>query len=130
MYHIADVDVSVCHALTALKREDFDWEAKRREVFDEMGGRMRASWCRPPPGQPLYPEFIMDPKYWPLEVSKIGEAKGEKEERDLEVALGNFALVVIEPNEVDYVELATRPNRRTRFTMNSRGEWKEEVLVP
>jgi pyridoxamine 5'-phosphate oxidase len=36
-----------------LAPDGIDWEARRRAMFDEMSGHMKASWCRPPPGQKM-----------------------------------------------------------------------------
>ncbi len=43
-----------------------------------------------------------------------------------ETALSHFALVVIDPTDIDYVELGPLPNRRTRFWKNEKGSWSEE----
>ncbi len=47
----------------------------------------------------------------------------------------NFALVLIEPLEADYVELGVVPNRRTRFWLEDvKGEkeveWRDEAIAP
>ncbi|EJC98766.1 uncharacterized protein FOMMEDRAFT_170966 [Fomitiporia mediterranea MF3/22] len=111
---------------------EFDWEKERRARFDGMSGHMRASWLRPVPGTRL-----VDPnsaKEWPETVPKLEEVNQEKGgeknlKKQVEDALRNFALVVIDPIEVDYVELGVIPNRRTRFFKEG-WEWKEEALVP
>ncbi|KAJ7082534.1 pyridoxamine 5'-phosphate oxidase-domain-containing protein [Mycena crocata] len=108
----------------------FDWEKKRIEVFKTMSGHMKASWCRPVPGSRL--EGGQDEaKKWP---TRIEEPKaGDEEGKQLwDMSLANFALVIIEPQDVDYVELATLPNQRTRFWRTSAygGVWNEEALVP
>lgn len=115
-------------ALTALKKEGIDWESKRREVFDSMSGHMKASWCRPPPGGKLEGGYE-EAKKWPQQLPKLGEADNEEDKTNLEIALGNFALVVIDPLEVDFVELGVVPNQRTKFTRDNE-EWTEEILVP
>ncbi|KAL5494788.1 hypothetical protein ACEPAI_250 [Sanghuangporus weigelae] len=108
--------------------EDFDWEKERIERFDAVSGHMRASWVRPVPGSRL--SDPSDARKWPETLPKRDEA-GDKKEL-VAVALKNYALVVIDPFEVDYVELGVMPNRRTRFFKESAGEggWKEEALVP
>ena len=113
-------------AMAELKREGFDWEMKRRAVFDSMSGHMKATWCRPPPGSRLEGRYEEAGKSWPKMLPKLGSKENE---RELEVALGNFALVVIEADDVDWVEMGVIPNRRTRF-MRKGGEWLEEALVP
>lgn len=111
--------------------EGFDWEKERRERFEGMSGHMRASWVRPVPGTRL-----VDPgsaEKWPEKLPKLGDISskdGESETGGLvKAALRNFALVVIDPVEVDYVELGVMPNRRTRFFKEGE-EWKEEAVVP
>jgi len=117
------------HAVGALGQgASFDWEAKRLEVFRSMSAHMKASWCRPVPGSRLE-GGADEAKKWPvkLEEPKPGDEEGK---RLWEMSLANFALVVIEPQDVDYVELDPLPNRRTRFWRTSSGEWNEEALVP
>ncbi|KAJ7762352.1 pyridoxamine 5'-phosphate oxidase-domain-containing protein [Mycena maculata] len=105
----------------------FDWEAKRIAVFKSMSPVMKASWCRPVPGSRL--EGGQDEaKKWPvtIEEPKPGDAEAK---RLWDMSLSNFALVIIEPQDVDYVELAPVPNQRTRFWRTG-GVWNEEALVP
>ncbi|KAJ7508488.1 pyridoxamine 5'-phosphate oxidase-domain-containing protein [Mycena galericulata] len=116
------------HTIEGLSEgSQYDWEAKRIEVFKNMSPVMKATWCRPVPGSRL--EGGQDEaKKWPV---KLEEPKpGDEEGRRLwDMSLSNFALVIIEPQDVDYVELAPIPNRRTRFWRTARG-WNEEALVP
>ncbi|KAF9260854.1 hypothetical protein L218DRAFT_962191 [Marasmius fiardii PR-910] len=111
---------------------DFDWEEKRREVFESMSAHMKASWCRPTPGSVLTGGEEVA-KRWPVRVDKPGDEDGgepsEGNKRNWEVALGNFALVVVDPTEVDYVELGVIPNRRSQFWRNE-GVWEEKSVVP
>ncbi|KAI5120803.1 hypothetical protein M0805_002430 [Coniferiporia weirii] len=114
--------------------ETFDWEALRGEQFDVMSGHMRASWFRPTPGTRLDNPELADS--WPQKLPKRKEVADEDTDMNPEMkgqvdaALRNFALVVIDPTEVDYVELGVVPNRRTRFFKNEEGSWMEEALVP
>jgi hypothetical protein len=106
----------------------YDWEAKRIAVFKSMSPVMKASWCRPTPGSRL--EGGEDEaKKWPVELEepKPGDEEGK---RLWEMSLSNFSLVIIEPQDVDYVELRPIPNRRTRFWRTSAGVWDDEALVP
>lgn len=100
----------------------FDWEAERRTRFDSVSGHMRASWARPVPGSVLSSPDVA--KEWPETLPKLSEG-GEQ----TKAAFCNFALVLVDPAEVDYVELGVVPNRRTRFFTES-GVWQEEALVP
>ncbi|KAJ3865710.1 hypothetical protein EV359DRAFT_38153 [Lentinula novae-zelandiae] len=117
-------------------RENFDWEVKREEVFKTMSAHMKASWCRPTPGSPLlggqeeaktWPERVDEPK----DSDESDESEEEKKNRkNWDVALRNFALILVDPTEVDYVELGVFPNRRSLFNRSTQGIWKEQELVP
>jgi len=126
--HYAQFDPALGPALTALKKEGIEWESRRTEVFDSLSGHMKASWCHPIPGSKLEGGYE-EANNWPEELPKLGEWKTEADKRNLEFALGNFALLVIDPIAVDFVELGMFPNQRTKFTRV--GEtWTEEILVP
>lgn len=116
-----------------LEREGFDWEAKRVEIFDRMSGHMKATWCRPIPGTPLK-GGEEEMKEWPVKLPKLGEAENEEDKKNLATALSNFALLLIEPFEVDYLELGVLPNRRTFFkrdwTDGRSVEFEETLVVP
>jgi hypothetical protein len=117
---------------------NFDWEAKRKEVFSSMSGHMRASWARPVPGSRLEGGYEAA-NAWPEKLRKLGEieegegkdSEGERERERQEVlyAVKNFALVVIEPEVVDKVELGVMPNQRTVYRYVG-GQWVEEIVVP
>jgi len=68
-------------------------------------------------------------KRWPETAVKRGEAKEEEEKRVVEEALVNFALVVLDPTEVEFLELGPIPNRRTRWTKKG-DQWEEQIVVP
>ncbi|EPQ53402.1 hypothetical protein GLOTRDRAFT_116906 [Gloeophyllum trabeum ATCC 11539] len=86
--------------MKALVEEDkVDWEAKWKEMYESMSGHMKASWLRPPPGSVLEGGYE--------------ESKKWVEKRALwEKAFSNFALMVVEPVRVDYLEMGIVPNRR------------------
>lgn len=91
---------------------------------------MRASWCRPVPGTPLKGGYD-DALEWPESVPALGDAKNEEEKKNVEEALKNFALVVIEPFEVDFVELGTRPEKRTIYRRKPQEtEFTVTIVVP
>jgi hypothetical protein len=116
-------------ALASLTKEDFKWEEKRKEMFKGMSAYMRATWCRPIPGSRLEggeEEAIK----WPVKVEEPTDGDGEEARKNWKTALENFALLVVDPNEVDFIELGVSPNRRTRFWKTSYGAWEEEALVP
>ncbi|KAK7026126.1 hypothetical protein VNI00_015701 [Paramarasmius palmivorus] len=120
--------------------EGLDWEDKRKEVFKMMSAHMKASWCRPVPGTRLV-GGDEEAKKWPVRVDEPGHEKGEdgkevseedrkRNKENWEKSLKNFALVIIDPTEVDYVELGVIPNKRTKFWRSENGAWEEEAVVP
>ena len=116
-------------AFERLSAEGFDWEAKRIQIFNSLGDHMRASWCRPTPGSPLEGGYEEANK-WPKTVPATTEVKNEEEEKLVKEALGNFALVLIEPTYVDWVQLDVMPNQRTFFTRGDDESWAETIVVP
>lgn len=107
----------------------FDWEAKRVQIFDSLSDHMRAGWCRPTPGTPM-PGGYEDAKKWPLAVPTTTGATTEEEKKLVKQALGNFALVLIEPTYVDWIQISVVPNRRTLFRRGGDGSWTETIVVP
>ena len=112
-----------------------DWEETRQTMFKSMSGHMKASWCRPIPGSLLtddpaninsWPERLEDPG------SDVSKQSYPEAKRLWDIALNNFALVVIDPYEIDFVDLSLIPNERILFTKQkgSPGLWDEEKLVP
>jgi hypothetical protein len=109
------------------------WESKRVESFKSMSAPMKASWAKPTPGSPLSLHGGPNaPNSWPTKIEAPSEEDGEGErEKKQEVwdrALRNFALVVVEALEVDFVDLGVVPNRRWRFWRGGNG-WEEEEVV-
>lgn len=107
----------------------FDWEAKRVQVFDSLSGRMRACWCRPTPGIPMEGGYE-EAKNWPETIPTTSEVGSEKEKKLVAEALGNFALVLVQPTFVDWHQLGTTPDRRTFFRREEDGSWTETIVVP
>ena len=112
-----------------LSEGGFDWEAKRVRAFDSLSGRMRACWCRPTPGSPLKGGYE-EAKKWPETIPTTTEATNGNEKKLVEEALGNFALVLIEPTYVDWVQLGVSPDQRTLFHRGEDESWTETVVVP
>ncbi|ETW86706.1 hypothetical protein HETIRDRAFT_308008 [Heterobasidion irregulare TC 32-1] len=111
-----------CSAIASLDAVSFDWEAKRREAFNAISERMRASFCHPEPGG------YGDAENWVSTVKKQQDAQTDEEKKNTEVALSNFALVVIEPFEVDWVQMGIVPNQRTRFWREGNA-WKDQAVA-
>ena len=115
-------------ALKLLVKQGFDWEAKRKEVFAGMKPEMRASWCTPyPPGTPI--SSYEEQKGWPTSVPLEDEAKTDEDRKNLQTALRNFALMLFEPVEVDWVALGIKPNKRLVFRRKEE-EWIEQLVNP
>lgn len=114
--------------LDRLPTGDFDWKAKRVQVFDSLGGHMRACWCRPTPGSPMEGGYEEAEK-WPKTIPTTTGVANEMEKKLVEEALSNFALVLIEPTFVDWIQLGIIPNRRTFFHTEG-GLWTETIVVP
>ncbi|TFK42131.1 pyridoxamine 5'-phosphate oxidase-domain-containing protein [Crucibulum laeve] len=114
--------------LAIINSEGLNWEAKRLEIFKTMSGHMKASWCRPTPGSKLdNPE---DAKKWPETVKEPKEGDSEEVKKNWDIALGNFALLVLDPFEVDFVDMSIIPNERAKFYRTTKGEWEEVSVVP
>ncbi|KAI0701236.1 pyridoxamine 5'-phosphate oxidase-domain-containing protein [Cerioporus squamosus] len=115
-------------ALNLLAKQGFNWEAKRKEVFAGMKPEMRASWCTPnPPGTPI--SSYEEQKGWTQSVPLEDEAKTDEDKRNLEISLRNFALMLFEPVQVDWVALGIQPNKRIVF--RRQGElWVEQLVNP
>lgn len=128
---LCNANVDYEGGLAALKLTDVDWESNRVEVFKGMSAHMKASWCRPTPGSVLEGGEV-EAKRWPekLEEPNEGSVGYEEAKKNWETALHNFALVVIEPSEVDYLNLAVIPNKRFKSARDVEGGWNEIELVP
>lgn len=84
------------------------WEKTRINVFDnQLGGALRASFCRPTPGSPLSGGYE-SAKEWPEKLPRTDELEdGSKEAAQVIEALNNFSLCVFEPFKVERIELYT-----------------------
>ncbi|KAF4612268.1 hypothetical protein D9613_004277 [Agrocybe pediades] len=120
-------------ALALFKNED--WEKRRVELFKSMSAHMKASWCRPTPGS-ILEGGEDEAKTWPERIDEPSDPSSpdyETQKRNWEFALSNFAIVVIEPYEVDFVDLKVIPNRRWLFRRVKKQDdwvWEETELVP
>ncbi|KAF8346930.1 pyridoxamine 5'-phosphate oxidase-domain-containing protein [Amanita rubescens] len=117
------------NGIAVLVDSGFDWEKQRINIFKSLSGHMRATWCRPVPGSPLT-GGEEEAKKWPVRLEEPGADSDEESKSNWETALTNFALLVIDPYECDYIELGVVTNRRTKFSRTEEGDWKEEALVP
>ncbi|EKM61832.1 uncharacterized protein PHACADRAFT_248698 [Phanerochaete carnosa HHB-10118-sp] len=112
----------------------YDWERKRREVFEAMKPQMKASWCAPlTPGSPMASYDVPTKEHWPTEVPNFEDLKTHEDRKNYGLTLSNFAMIVFEPARVDWVQLGESPNRRTLFTRKDFAdgfEWEEQIVVP
>ncbi|KDQ62920.1 hypothetical protein JAAARDRAFT_188560 [Jaapia argillacea MUCL 33604] len=104
-----------------VKVDGIDLESVRRNTFENMPPDLKVSWCGPTPGSVL-PGGYRASTGGPETLPKFSEATEERQ--NWEDAFGKFALIGIEPFEVDYVEMKVTPNRRRRFLLEE-DEWKE-----
>jgi len=112
--------------LTGEALGELDWEAARVESFNRLSPSLRASFARPAPGSELVErEKARD---WPKELSKLGQ-ESEEEKEMVRWAFENFAVLYLEVEEVDFVDLGVLPNERCRYVFQA-GEWLKSVLVP
>ncbi|KDR85719.1 hypothetical protein GALMADRAFT_51586 [Galerina marginata CBS 339.88] len=122
-------------AVALFKHEN--WELRRVNSFKSLSPTMKASWCRPTPGTRLE-GGQEEAKKWPQRVDEPDVTSMPKEEyeeakRIWDLALGNFVLVIIDPFEVDFVDLSTPPDRRSIFRktkQNGKWSWEEDEVVP
>jgi hypothetical protein len=112
-------------ALSKLDVSGFNWEAKRKEVFESMSPYMKASWCRPIPGSQLEGGYETA-KEWPERLDPDDLDTNPEKRKNWDLAFENFSLIIVEPIEVDYVQL---PDKRTRFWIGKDG-WEEEAIAP
>lgn len=105
----------------------FDWEAERIRIYRKMSPALRASFVRPTPGQALS-QGVDHPETYPTELPVDLEAN-EEEKKLIDIALTNFALVVIEPESVDLCDLGSQPNTRHKWARKG-DDWTCTEVVP
>ncbi|KAF8713844.1 Pyridoxamine 5'-phosphate oxidase, partial [Rhizoctonia solani] len=104
-----------------------EWEALRVKTFNNLVPPIRASFARPTPGSPLADHT--DAERWPQKLPEKGKEETEEEKKQVKEALENFSLLLLEPLDVDFVELGVVPNRRTRWSFDGH-KWDEQAVVP
>lgn len=64
-------------------------------------------------------------------MSRADEVEDDpEEEKKIEFALNNFALLAIRPTAVEYLELKPTPNHRTQWNKQSNGDWDRVEVAP
>jgi hypothetical protein len=78
-------------------------------------------------------------KKWPVTLAdpddpnnNIPAEKYEEAKNNWDFALKNFALLLVDPVDIDMVDLASLPNRRILYTKkpSQTNMWQKEELVP
>ncbi|RGB43931.1 pyridoxamine 5'-phosphate oxidase-domain-containing protein [Rhizophagus diaphanus] len=102
---------------------NFNWDEKLEYYFKQISDQLRADLTRPTPGLPLEHENY---------TKKLAVvAKDERENELVKQSFANFALVIFEVEEVDRVELATDPHKRTNWKLNNQTrKWVEQRVYP
>jgi hypothetical protein len=111
--------------------EGRDWEAERLYAFNALSGPIRASFVRPTPGSEL--ENPEDANGWPVKLPKAGEEANEEEKRLVKQGLENLAILYLDVQSVDLVDLGGPPDQRWRYRKEAKGDgwnWRRTVLVP
>lgn len=130
--------------------EPFDWHKERSRIFEKLSPDLLASFTRPTPSGPHPhnerlkdgqgpgegdPEEAKDDTNspWTLKLPQPGQEENDEQKKLLEEAERNFALIVIDPETIDIVDLAR--DRRSLFTRidpskGANSDWKEMRLVP
>ncbi|KAK4047576.1 hypothetical protein OIV83_005363 [Microbotryomycetes sp. JL201] len=101
----------------------FDWEQERLRHWRKLTPELRASFLRPTPGSFL----AEDPTDWPEVLPHDLEAS--EHEELIRLALSRFALIILDPHEVDICELARQPHSRTIYKLAD-GVWDARRVVP
>ncbi|CAI2168645.1 3161_t:CDS:2 [Funneliformis geosporum] len=102
---------------------NFDWNKELRSQFEKISDELRANLTYPTPGSPLQNENF---------IKKLGViGKNDRDNELIQKSFENFALVIFEVEEVDRVELAIDPHKRTNWKLNNQtGEWTEQRVHP
>ena len=102
-----------------------DWETERLKAYDALPGALRALFCCPLWGKKHWtPEDAQD---WPTELPMRAEAKDGTEKEKVDEALMNFAVLLLEPSEVEVIEYKPVPKLRTKYVKDGDG-WTESLF--
>lgn len=101
------------------------WERKRRELWDALSPELRASFCRPKPGA----ELKDDPNNWVDALPASDEGADEKMKDALKRAWENFAVLALQPERAEVLDLGASPHTRTEWTSATDAPRKTD-LVP
>lgn len=100
------------------------WERKRKELWEGLSPELRASFCRPMPGA----ELKDDPNNWIEELPADSDGADEKTKEALARAWENFAVLALQPESVEVLDLGAKPHTRTQWTSATDAPRKTEVV--
>ncbi|CAG7853902.1 SubName: Full=Uncharacterized protein {ECO:0000313/EMBL:CCA67921.1} [Serendipita indica DSM 11827] len=111
--------------LTGRRENGVDWEQVRVDAFNALSPFLRASFARPPPGSVL--DDPEEAKTWPVELPQLDEQGADPRVKE---AFEHFAVVYLEVDAVDVVDLGVVPNQRSLYRRQRQGGWAKTRLVP
>lgn len=102
------------------------WEQKRKDLWNGLSPDLRASFSRPQPGA----ELKDDPDNWIDELpADDKELSDEKLKEAYKKAWENFAVLALEPEYVEVLDLGSKPHKRTLWESATK-EPKKKPLNP
>ncbi|WFD27269.1 pyridoxal 5'-phosphate synthase [Malassezia nana] len=90
-----------------------DWTAERKRMWDHLSPEMRRTFFGQAPGS-----FLL----------QTAQTDTEQSAEQLDHVSANFALLVVEPEEVDQLDL--KAFQRTIYTRQSTGVWMQRQVAP
>lgn len=104
------------------------WESERLRQFAKHSPGLRGTFQNPHPATPLTDDKKSKVQAGTTLPGSLEEAKDEEEKRKVEEALKRFCLVVLEPQEVDYLKVEPPPARK-QWKLKD-GKWQEQDVSP
>lgn len=114
-----------------MKQEQFDkwsWEGERLRQFAKHSPGLRGTFQNPHPASPMTPEKADVVKEGRSLPGSLEEAETEEEKEKVKEALERFCLVVLEPEEVDYLKVDPPPARK-QWKLKD-GKWEAQDVSP
>lgn len=108
--------------------EKWSWEGERLRQFAKHSPGLRGTFQNPHPATPLTSEKQEVVKKGTTLPGSLEEAETEEEKEKVREALKRFCLVVLEPEEVDYLKVEPPPERK-QWKLNA-GKWEEQDVSP
>jgi len=117
--------LSPSHPSKSSSSSSFSWEDERVRIYDKHSPTLKASFLRPTPGTPMHKVDGGGAKLedYPQELK-------EDQKDEMKKALERFAIIAIDPWQVDAADLGSMPNRRIIYTKKDNDQWTEEEVAP